>query len=358
MKKLFSISLVLLSFSSQAQKFLQDSTLQISGSADIYYKYDFEGQHNNQTLENVVLGTKQNSIDFGMFDLRIKKQMGKASIFSELAFGSRPYFNLTDPQLAYNIQNLYASYQFTPKLSVSAGLMFRYQTYEKMVAADNFHYAMSYSFLNQYFNRSAGVRATYVINDKAKIVAGIYNSYDPKGASNPVVADPKYGVSDFCGQFFITPFKNMDLSVALWKEGQKDNGVHRNFQANYKATKSLKFGLDITKYTCRDTVTANHSYQSAVLYSQFDVTKKFHVGARYEYMERTETPNLVNDSWTKEYYSNFTFTTSFTDGPLTFKQEIKFDNTPKNNTKTFFLDKNDLPTNKAAQIVFAAIYKF
>ena len=223
MKKLFTLSVLCISFflNSQAQKFLQDSTLQISGSADLYYKYDFAEGHNNQTLENVVLGTKQNSIDFGMLDLRIKKQMGKTTFFSELAFGSRPYFNLVDPQLAYNIQNLYASYQFTPKLSVSAGLMYRYQTYEKMVPADNFHYAMSYSFLNQYFNRSAGVRATYAITDNAKIVAGIYNSYDPKSASNPVVASTKYGVSDFCGQFFITPFKNIDLSVALWKEGQK-----------------------------------------------------------------------------------------------------------------------------------------
>ena len=40
------------------------------------------------------------------------------------------------------------------------------------------------------------------------------------------------------------------------------------------------------------------------------------------------------------------------------EQEIKFDNTPKSNSKTFFLDKNDLPTNKAVQIVFAAVYKF
>ena len=90
MKKIVLSSIFVISLFSQsiAQNAHHDSTLQISGSADIYYKYDFAGGHNNQMPENVVLGTKQNSVDFGMFDLRIKKQIGDASIFSELAFGS------------------------------------------------------------------------------------------------------------------------------------------------------------------------------------------------------------------------------------------------------------------------------
>jgi hypothetical protein len=42
-------------------------------------------------------------------------------------------------------------------------------------------------------------------------------------------------------------------------------------------------------------VVPNHSNQSALFYSQLELTKKFNVGARYEYMDRTETPNLVID---------------------------------------------------------------
>ena len=277
MKKVILSSLISISLFSQsiAQKGNGDSTLQISGSADIYYKYDFAGGHNNQTPENVVLGTKQNSIDFGMFDLRIKKQIGDASIFSELAFGSRPYYNLVDPQLAYNIQNLYISYQMAKNLSLSAGIMYRYQTYEKMTPSDNFNYAMSFSFLNQYFNRSAGVRAAIQVTPHTKLVAGFYNSYDPKGASNPVVASPDYGLSDFCTQLFIEPSKKLKANVTIWKEGQKENGFHRNLQAKYELTKNFNMGLDVTKYTCTDTVTANHSYQSAVGYAKLKLTESW-----------------------------------------------------------------------------------
>lgn len=360
MKKTILFTLLIASFAkpSTAQQAKTDTSLHISGSADIYYKYDFAGGHNNQTPENVVLGTKQNSIDFGMFDLKIKKQIGDASIYSELAFGSRPYYNLVDPQLAYNIQNLYISYQMAKNLSLSAGVMYRYQTYEKMTTSDNFNYAMSFSFLNQYFNRSAGIRATIQVTPNTKLVAGFYNSYDPKGASNPVVASPIYGLSDFCTQIFIAPSEKFKASAAFWKEGQKENGIHRNLQVHYQLTKNFNVGLDATKYTCTDTVTANHSYQSAVGYAQIQLSDVLTMGARYEYLERVESPNALSAEWSRGYYSILTFTASLKKGPLTFKQEIKYDNTNKNNLKSFYLNSADGMTNHGSQLVLAAIYNF
>lgn len=360
MKKTILTSLWMLTFCSHtnAQNEKKDTSLQISGSADIYYKYDFANGYNNQAPENVVLGTKQNSIDFGLFDLRIKKQIGDAAIFSELTFGSRPYYNLVDPQLAYNIQNLYMSYQMAKNLSFTAGVMYRYQTYEKMTPADNFHYAMSFSFLNQYFNRSAGIKAAIQITPKTKLVAGLYNSYDPKGASNPTVASPIYGLSDFCSQLFVTPTDKFKASAAIWREGQRENGLHRNFQAEYQLSKNCKFGLDATKYTCTDSITANHSYQSAVGYVQLELKDFLSFGTRYEYLERVETPNAYSTEWSRGYYSILTFTSSFHKGPLTFKQELKFDNTNKSNLKSIYLNSVGEMTHHASQIVFAATYKF
>lgn len=363
MKKyiILSVSLLVFVLTTNAQSLGSDSTLKISGSADIYYKYDFAEEHNNQTLENVVLGTKQNSINFGMLDLKIQKQINNASIVAELAFGSRPYFNLVDPQLAYNIQNLYVSYQASKKIAIAAGVMYRYQTFEKMTPADNFNSSMSNAFLNQYFNRSAGVRAIFDITAKTRLVVGAYNSFDPTSASDPIVAKPQWGVSDVCAQLFTSPMKNLKTRVAVWLEGKRDTGVsrlHTNFQAEYLLTKKCKLGLDATKFTCNDTASALHSYSSVVGYLQYAITPSFTIGGRIEHMERVEPSNSLSPDYTLGRYNSFTFTTSFSKGPITFKQEYKYDMTDKNNLKSFYLDKDDKMTDHASQVVVSAIYSF
>jgi hypothetical protein len=52
--------------------FAQDTPLEISGSADVYYKYDFAKKEN--------IGTSfatQNSVSLGMLDIALKKQLAK-----------------------------------------------------------------------------------------------------------------------------------------------------------------------------------------------------------------------------------------------------------------------------------------
>ena len=59
--------------------------LQISGSVDTYFKYDFAKAPNIKTS----FATEQNSISLGMIDLALKKTTGKASFVGELSFGPR-----------------------------------------------------------------------------------------------------------------------------------------------------------------------------------------------------------------------------------------------------------------------------
>ena len=63
----------------------EDSKLEISGSVDTYYKYDFSGTANIPTS----FAEDQNSVSLGMLDLTLEKAQGKASFLAELAFGPR-----------------------------------------------------------------------------------------------------------------------------------------------------------------------------------------------------------------------------------------------------------------------------
>ncbi|OYX80176.1 MAG: hypothetical protein B7Y83_18750, partial [Flavobacteriales bacterium 32-34-25] len=64
--------------------FAQDTPLEISGSADVYYKYDFakiSNSNNEMGYGGPVtsFGTDQNSVSLGMIDIALKKTTGKTS---------------------------------------------------------------------------------------------------------------------------------------------------------------------------------------------------------------------------------------------------------------------------------------
>ena len=343
-----------------AQKHHKDSsTLKISGAADVYYKYDMAQSKNFIPATDNTLGIKQNSLDFGMVDLKIQKSVGKASIYTDLAFGPRPDTKPVDPQNSYHIQNFYLSYQLTKKLSFSAGAMYKYQSFEKITPADNFNYSMSKSWVQNFLSnpRAGGVRAIYVFNDMVRLNVGVYNSVDPKAPSDNVASLPAYGVSDFVAQLFVSPIKDLQLSAAYWYEAQRNNGFHTNFQANYKLANGWKLGLDATKFKCVDSLVGVSSYSSAVLYAQKFFGKIFSLGGRYEYMDKTEGPSVTN-TFSPGYYNIVTFTLNEKLGPIALKEEVRFDKTNAANTFTTYQDKNGNPTDKATQLILAAIYAF
>ena len=343
---------------SNAQKHKDTSTLKISGSADIYYKYDF-AQSSNYIPTTDLLGTKQNSLDFGMLDLKIQKSFGKVGLFSELAFGPRPDTKPVDPQNSYHIQNLYVSFQLNKNLSFYGGAMYKYQSFEKITPADNFNYSMSKSWMLNYLSnpRAAGIKANYKFSDRVNLSVGLYNSVDPKAPADNVSATPLYGVSDFVSQLFVNPTDKLQLSAAYWLEAQKVNGTHTNFQAKYQYNKGLKFGLDATNYTCTDASVGVSSYKSAVLYVQKSIYQGVSLGGRYEYMDKTEGPT-PSSTYVSGYYNILTFTLNEKLGPIFFKQEVRFDNTNKANFNSPYMDKNGNVTDKATQLIVAATYAF
>ena len=367
MKKIaLSIGLCVASFGLvNAQTTSKDSSLQISGSADVYYMYNLAASKDYSPSQDA-LNNNFNIIDFGMLDLKLNKEFGKASFFSELAFGARANssidVNSTNP-LSYYIQNLYFSYQIQKQLSVTAGIMYRYDTYEKLTSVDNFNYLDSNAFIEsrKVPTRSVGIKANYTFNDMVSASIGLFNSIDTYKpiSSDAVAANPNSGLSDVVAQLFVDPMKDLKLSAAIWKEGQKNKGTHINFQAHYKLNKGLNLGLDLNKYAGLDSATEilySSNFTSVGLYAQQKITNIFSLGARLEH-EQTEQ-NTVSNSFVNENYNIITLTGKEKFGPLSLKQEIKYDMTDNSNVNTPYSDKNARPTNKNVEFVLSAIYAF
>src|SRR6187431_118950 len=120
MKKVLAILVLALTTSiSFAQDAPETTPLEITGSGDLYYKYDFAKVPNIGTS----FGSDQNSVSLGMLDIALKKTIKKVSFVGEVSFGPRGQYQSilngdgedANEGNSFHIQNLYATYAVSDK---------------------------------------------------------------------------------------------------------------------------------------------------------------------------------------------------------------------------------------------------
>lgn len=316
--------------------FAQDTPLEISGSADVYYKYDFAKKENIGTS----FATDQNSVSLGMLDIALKKTTGKASFVGEVSFGPRGQFQSipngdgTDGN-TFHIQNLYATYAATEKLSFTAGYMGTFIGYEVISPLANFHYSTSYLFTNGPF-QNAGVKVNYSISDKVGIMVGAFND-----SWNSYKADPIKGLNAFGAQLSIAPSEG--ISAYLNFMDGSVSGTIIDLTASFKLADKFKLGLNAADFSNEGKV----GYTGLALYPAVDVTEKFSLGLRGEYFKFKEGSG--DDSVTA-----LTLTANLKTGGLTFIPELRLDN----GSNEIFEKSNGNATKSASQFALAMVYGF
>jgi len=333
-----------------------DSPLVISGSVDTYFKTDFSGKANIPTS----FANEMNSVSIGMIDLGLKKSVGKASFVGELSFGPRGQQESipnADPGLAYvggstgyayssyHIQNLYVSYAFTDKFSMTGGYMSTFVGYEVISPAANFNYSTSYLFTNGPF-QNAGLKATYAFTDKVSLMAGIFNDY-----WNVYQSGGK--VNTFGAQLTVTPVKNWTAYLNV--VSGSSYGTEFDLTTAWQITSAFKLGLNAADFSASNGVTGG--FMGADLYPQLAVSKVVTLGLRGEYF-KTKTGTYSTGGLgpaAGESVTSITFTANVKAGPLTFIPEIRLDSSSK---KDMFVDGNNNYTSGANQLVLAAVYAF
>ena len=348
MKKNFLLLLLAAStygFASKAQdtvKTTADAPLVLYGSVDTYYKDDFSGHANIPTS----FASDNNSISIGMIDLGLKKTVGNASFVGELSFGPRNDQSI--PTAGYHIQNLYVSYNLTPKLSATAGYMSTFIGYEVISPTGNFNYSTSYLFTNGPF-QNAGFKLTYAFSDKVSLMAGIFN--DEWNAYTS-----EHDVSTFGAQLTITPVKNWTayLNVATGPT----SGTEFDLTTAYQITSAFKLGLNAATYS---TTHYSAGFSGIAIYPQIAVSKAVTFGLREEYFKSASgtAASTYTDAGPLPGGSVFasTLTANIKAGPLTFIPEVRIDAVNKLEYSTF-TNSSLTPTTSASQFVLAAVYAF
>ncbi len=317
--------------------------LEISGSVDTYFKYDFSGKSNIPTS----FADNQNSVSLGMLDIALSQTVGKASFVGEFSFGPRSFKSIPtfdsdgdgngDGQNV-NIQNLYVSYALTDKLSATAGYMGTFVGYEVISPAANFNYSTSYLFSAGPF-QNAGFKLDYAISDRFAVMAGIFNDWNIYQDIN--------GISDFGAQIYVSPVDGWDAYVNFVTGPQ--SGTIIDLTTGYQISDDFYLGLNFADYTYSEKDLGG--YTGVALYPQYAFSEKLALGYRGEYFIMKE--DKTSSTKSENVFSN-TFTLNFYAGPMTFSSELRFDSASFEG----FEKENGDPTKSASQILFAAIYAF
>jgi len=318
-----------------AQEAPKSTPLEISGSGDLYYKYDFSKTGNIPTS----FATDQNSVSLGMLDIALKKSAGKASFVGEVSFGPRgqyqsiPNGDGTDGN-SFHIQNLYATYAVSDKLSLTAGYMGTFIGYEVISPLANFQYSTSYLFTNGPF-QNAGVKANYKISDKFGAMLGLFND-----SWNSYKANSVNGLNAVGGQL---SYASEGTSVYLNFMDGSVSGTIVDLTATFQLTKEFKLGLNAADFSNEGKV----GYTGFALYPSYALTDAFALGLRAEYFKWKEGSGDRD-------VTAFTLSGNYKVGGLTIIPEFRLDS----NSEKVFVDSDLAPTKSGSQALLAVVYGF
>jgi hypothetical protein len=334
----------------------QPPLVKISGSADVYYRYNFNG---NNTDNKTSFTNSHNSFELGMISLKAEHEFKKGSIVADIGFGKRAaefsYNETTDKtntaELA--IKQLYIGYQVLDKLKISMGSFGTHVGYELLDAYLNRNYSMSYMFSNGPFF-STGIKADFTISSAWTAMVGVFNPTDFKSAS--------WSNSKYVGAQLGYSSTKAPLKLYLnYLEGKDTTGIQNHqidFVALYQINTVLGLGYNGTVSTYTNTrekapgETSKKWWGSAV-YVNVDFSAKVGLTLRGEYFDDQDGLKTFSGTNGGNVLAG-TLSLNYKVGNLTVIPEFRLDNA----SVDIFNKKSGTPVATSPSILLAAAYHF
>lgn len=346
--------------SSDADTTEQPLPVKISGSADVYYKYAFNGRDplNNRTS----FTNSHNSFELGMISLKAEHSFKKGSIVADLGFGKRASefsYNeaLNDEKIdkmSVAVKQLYVSYQIIDQIKVSMGSFATHVGYEVVDAYLNRNYSMSYMFSYGPFF-STGVKADFTISPSVTAMVGVFNPTDFKSAS---WSNPKY----IGAQLGFAPTGTPLKLYLNYLEGRDTAGIQNHqvdLVATYQVNSVLGLGYNGTFSTYSDTRAKDGSdskkWWGSALYVNLDFNEKLGLTLRGEYFDDKDELKLADVPEGGVNVLAGTLTFNYKVGNLSIMPEFRLDKASKD---IFRKTDTDSPEATSASVLLAAVYHF
>lgn len=335
--------------------FSQDSTrtspLTISGSADLYYKYDFgKAKANNLTS----FTNSQNSFELGMMSAKFHYKTSKVEAVADFGFGKRAKeFSYNDEGITAAVKQLYLSYYFNKQFKLTAGSWATHIGYESVDAPANRNYSMSYMFTNGPFFHT-GIKAELSVQSHGFMI-GVANptdfKYVPDGSLNKKFLIGQYSFSPSDGFKVYLNYvggKNMDTSKTKQYDLVICNKFSEKFGVVYCATLN-----QIKKYSGNKVYDANKSWWATAVYLNYDPTTHFGLTLREEYFSDKDGLKIPKLELNGNIFST-TLSANIKVDKLIVIPEFRVD---KSN-KFLFVKTDGNSTPIATNVLLAVVYSF
>ena len=328
MKKTIFTLLFISNLTITCQEKEEKRTIILSGSVDTYYSSNLS--KNSLGSIGVLTDIPANGFGLGMANTVITYKKDKSGVVADLAYGPR-----ANAANAYKgaINQLYAYYQATDKITISLGQFNTFFGYEVISPVGNFNYSVSYLFNAGPFSHT-GIKLDYAASEDLSFMFAITNPHAITDGSNST-DDYQLG--------FQSGYKGQYLNIVYGKvsQGGTNDVFFIDYTGGFDLSKSTYLGINAAYSNSND---ANEGYLGIALYIQNKFSEKFSLGLRPEFYKTTS--NTGDASVTA-----FTLTgnTTLTDS-LKLTSEFRYD-TSKDGIVPF--GKNNLTA-----ITIATIYSF
>ena len=321
-----------------------------SGSADVYYRYDFAKQvMNNKTS----FTSSHNSFELGMASVKLEHSAGKVSAVVDLGFGKRAEdFSYNDEKSRFALKQLYLSYSPLKNLKLTAGSWATHIGYELVDAYANRNYSMSYMFsYGPFFHTGIKAEASF---GKNSFMLGIANPTDLKTTQ----LEHKYVIAQFA-----TASANDQVKLYLnYMSGKPDADTRQaQYDAVVTGTVSEKFSIGVNgtmaSYKLRETdgkFGSAKQWYGGALYLNLDPKPWLGVTFRNEYFNDEKQLNVFSAASKGGNVFASTLSFNFKIDNLIIIPECRFESA----SQPIYSKSNGDATKTAGNFLVAAVYAF
>ena len=321
----------------------------ISGSVDVYYKYDFNKQASNNKTS---FTNSHNSFELGAARVKIEHTVNKIDMVAELAFGKRgEEFSYNDAGTRAAIRQLYVSYSPWKDIKFTAGDWATHFDNEIFEPDANRNYSMSYMFTyGPFFHTGIKGEATF---GKHGFMLGVANPNDYKSlndAKKYLIAQYSFAPNDkfkayinyFSGKRPTDTAKVSQLEAILTQKfSEKFNILYIGSIAYNKYQKSGKYGT-------------SQNWWCSGLYFNYDPSSLFGLTLRTEYFNDEKQQNVFAAFPGGGSVFETTLSANFRIDNLMIIPEIRFENA----SKDIYTKSSGLGTKTNGNFLIAAVYHF
>lgn len=325
------------------------SALTITGGADLYYRYDFNKQADNNRTS---FTGKHNAFALGMASVKFEHAGEKVGVVADLGFGPRAEeFNYTDEGLLTAVKQLYITYSPSANVKLTAGTWATHVGYELLDPQLNRNYSMSYLFTNGPFSHT-GLKAE-VTKGKHAFMVGISNPTDYRVPPSDFV-NKKF----FIAQYVLTASDAVKLYFNYVGGKGTDTAIINQYDVVATATVSKTFSLGLNASLNRTqlwdggskTNLDGENWWGVAGYFNYDPKSWFGLSLRSELFNDDKGMKGFNTS----IFAN-TLSANFKVDGFTFIPELRIESAGKD----IYFDDNGAQNKKgAASFILAAVYKF